>query len=55
MPTITFSVPVYTTEQLMQEHARNLALINAIKQDVSRECDNINNPIPLFEQLEIVL
>ena len=53
MATITATVPVYTVDQLMQEHTQHVALINSIKNEVCQECDNLGeNAVPLFQQLE---
>jgi asparagine synthetase A len=49
--TISINVDQYDYNRLMEEHAKNLKVIDDIKKDVCRDCDNINNPVPLFSQL----
>ena len=35
-------------EQLMQEHTKNEAWIQLVKEEVAEEVDNINNPTPFI-------
>ncbi len=46
---ITISEEDY--QKLMEDHDKNVALIKSIQEEVAGECDNLKNPVPLFQQL----
>lgn len=52
MTSATMTISAYTPVQLNQEHEEHVRRIDSIMQMVSEDYDNINNAIPLFEQLE---
>lgn len=52
MATISITVSAPDYQALTQEHEKHLAFIESIKNEVSDEYDNLNNPVPLFQQLE---
>ena len=39
-------------KELAKQNGEKLALIDRIKQEIAQPFDNINNPIPLFKQLQ---
>jgi hypothetical protein len=48
---ITINISEEDYQKLMADHDKNVALIKSIQEEVAGECDNLSNPVPLFQQL----